>query len=301
MNIKYAVTHWRDSAVYLLSFLKFLDDETYIKIKYKLIFGRKINLNNPTTFCEKLQWLKLHDRKPEYCKLVDKYDVRSYIAEMIGEEYLIPLIGVWEKVDDIDFDGLPDQFVLKCTHDSGSVVICKDKSKFDKKAAVKKLKRKSNRNLYWWGREWPYKDLKPRIVAEQYLKDDECETTKELRDYKFFCFNGNPEYCQVISNRFTRQSVNFFNMNWEHQEFTGFALPPKPVSDIEISKPQNFDKMVWAAAKLSQSHSFLRVDFYEANGRMYFGELTFYPASGFGQFYPLEWNEKIGSMIKLDL
>jgi len=272
-----------------------LSDKAYINYMYKVAFGKKPNLEAPKTFNEKLQWLKLYNRKPEYCDLVDKYEVKKYIAEIIGEQYVIPTLGVWDSFDDIDFDALPDRFVLKCTHDSGSVVLCRDKATFDVEKAREKLTRKLKSNLFWHGREWPYKDLKPRIIAEQYMENG---TDKDLNDYKFYCFNGEPKFLYVsqgLSDHATAH-ISYVSMDWEKQpfkrnDFADFAeLPPKPL---------NFEQMMELAKTLSANIPFLRVDFYDINGKLYFGELTFFPGAGFTAFDPPEWDEKIGAWITL--
>jgi len=229
-----------------LNSMQFLPDDIYLKIRYWMEFGKKLDLKNPKTFNEKLNWLKINDRKPEYNKLVDKYLVREYISNTIGEEYLIPLLGVWDSFDEIDFDSLPEQFVLKCTHDSGSVVICKDKKTFDYDAARKKIERKLKKNLYTWGREWVYKDLTPRIIAEKYLNDGVHE---DIIDYKFFCFNGVPEYLYISKNLSDHKtaSISFYDMNFNKASFkrTDFKdldyIPEKPAmfeKMIELSKIQ---------------------------------------------------------------
>lgn len=279
-----------------LGFFRNLDVEIYLKKVFKLRVGIKLNLNTPRTFTEKLQWLKIHDHKPQYTTMVDKYEVKKYVADKIGEQYIIPTLGVWESFDEINFNKLPNQFVLKCTHDSGGLVICRNKIQFDKQAARRKISKSLKRNYYYLGREWPYKNVPPRIIAEQYMKDSE---TSELRDYKFFCFNGEPIYCQVISDRSSVETIDFYDMEWTHQPFTGLALPRKPFSEVSISVPRTFEKMKKSAKVLSKDIPFVRVDFYEINGEMYFGELTFYPASGFGEFSPDEWNYKLGDMITL--
>lgn len=272
-----------------------MSDKAYLAYMYKTAFGNKLDIKDPKTFNEKLQWLKLYNRNPEYCKLVDKYDVKQYISDTIGEQYVIPTLGVWEHFEDIDFDVLPNQFVLKCTHDSGSVIICRDKLTFDKAAAEKKITKKLNSNLFWHGREWPYKDLKPRIIAEKYMED---VNNPELNDYKFFCFAGVPKFLylsQGLSNHATAR-VSYVSLEWERMPFgrTDFKefeeLPQKPV---------NFDLMVELSQKLSADIPFLRVDFYDINGKLYFGELTFYPGAGFTVLKPEKWDKKIGEWIEL--
>lgn len=271
-----------------------MDDESYLRRKYKACVGKELNLDSPKTFNEKLQWLKLHDRKPEYTMMVDKYAVRTYIADTIGEEYLIPLLGVWDNPDDIDFDALPNQFVLKCNHDSGGLVVCKDKNKLDFNFAKNKLVRCLKRNYYWSGREWPYKDIKPKIIAEKYMEDN---ITHELIDYKFMCFNGVVKCGFTCSERFTDSGlkVTFFDKDWNVMPFERHY----PVSKNPPKKPINYDKMIQFSEQLSKGIPFVRVDFYEINGQLYFGELTFYPGGGFEEFTPEEWDYKLGDFLKL--
>ena len=277
--------------------LKPLPDKVHIQLQYFYHFHKFINLKNPKTFNEKLQWLKLYDKNPAYTIMVDKYGVKEYVADKIGGQHIIPTLGVWNNPEEIDFYKLPEQFVLKCVHDSKSVIVCKDKNNFDKKAAIVKLSKALKNNLYWYGREYPYKNVKPCVIAEKYMED---EKTKELRDYKFFCFNGKPVYCQVISDRSTNECVDFFDMEWNLQEFTGLhAYYPHPHYKYKIEKPVSFEQMKQACVILAKNIPFVRADFYEINGKMYFGELTFFPASGFGQFYPDEWNKKTGDLLIL--
>ena len=260
--------------------------------------GKKLNLDNPQTFNEKLQWLKLFDRRPEYTMMVDKYKVRDYIAEKLGEEYLIPLLGVWDDPDEIDFDALPNQFVLKCNHNSGlGMCICKDKSKLDIDKVRKELRKGMEQDYFLTGREWPYKNVPRKIVCEQYMDDG----LGELKDYKFYCFYGIPRYCQVIADRTTNETIDFFDMDWIHQEFTGIHLPghPFPHSTERICCPKSFAEMKENAATLSRDIPFSRIDFYEIAGEMYFGEITFYPASGFGTFAPEEWDTTLGNWLVL--
>lgn len=272
-----------------------IPDKMFLKIQYKSVFGKKLNLKNPKTFNEKLQWLKLYDRNPEYCKFVDKYEVKKYISEKIGEQYIIPTLGVWDKFEDIDFDLLPNQFVLKCTHDSGSVVICRDKANFDISAAKKKIESKLSSNLFWHGREWPYKNVKPRIIAEEYMEDASSE---DLKDYKFYCFNGEPRFLYLshgLSNHATGR-ISYLTLDWEREPFkrNDFA----PFEDLP-PKPANYELMIEFCKQLSKDIPFLRVDFYDINGQLYFGELTFFPGSGFTKFEPVEWDEKIGDWLDI--
>lgn len=283
-----------DNLVYFFSCKPWLSDEKYLKQKYKKIFGKELNLENPQTFNEKLQWLKLYNRNPEYTKMVDKYEVKKYVASIIGEEHIVPTYGVWNKFSEIDFESLPNQFVLKTTHDSGGVVICKDKAKFDYKAAKKKLTKSLKRNFYWLGREWPYKNVKPRIIAEKYLEDD----GDALTDYKFMCSYGNVECVFTVTHRERGKNMNvtFFTSDWIRLPFER-----QYTQDEEyIEKPINFNLMKELSERLSKSMSFLRTDFYEYQNRLFLGELTFYPGSGWEKFKPEEWDYKLGEMIKLN-
>ncbi|HHU32431.1 MAG TPA: glycosyl transferase [Clostridia bacterium] len=274
--------------------LNFLPDELYLKLKYYACLGKNLNLANPTTYNEKIQWLKLHNRKPIYTKMSDKFEVRQYVAAAIGEEYLIPLLGVWEKFEDIDFRQLPEQFVLKCTHDSGGVVICQDKKNFDVKAARQKINSCLRRNYYYHGREWAYKGIKPRIICEKYLTD---EFGSELIDYKVWCFDGKAKCIKVCSNRYAAGGlkIDFYDLNWEVMPFKkGY-----PNSGTIIPKPKNFAKMIELAEKLSKDIPFLRVDFYDTKEHLYFGEFTFYPGSGLEKITPESYDYLLGSWINL--
>ncbi len=272
-----------------------MSSEDYIKKEYKLSFGKELNLDSPQTYNEKLQWLKLNYRKPIMTTMVDKYEVKKYIADLIGEEYIISTLGVWDRFDDIDFDALPEQFVLKCTHDSGGVIVCKDKSKLDKKKAQKKLEKCLKRNYYYQHREWPYKNVKPRIIAEQYMED---ESGYELKDYKWFCFDGEVKALFIATDRGVDREetkFDFFDSDFNHLSFTN----GHPNANREIKKPLSFDEMKSLASKLSKGFPHLRVDFYDINGKIYFGELTFYHWSGMVPFEPEEWDYTFGSWIKL--
>lgn len=270
-----------------------IPDEPYLKTVYRLKMVKKLNLENPQTFNEKLQWLKLHDRKPEYTMMADKYEVRKYIAETIGEEYLIPLLGVWDDPDEIDFDGLPQQFVLKCNHNSGlGMTICKDKSQLDIEQTKKELKRGLKQQYYWGGREWQYKNIKPKIVCEQYMVD---ESSGDLKDYKFMCFHGKVQCTFICSERESDLKVTFYDNHWNKMDF----IREYPSSKKEISQPIHFEKMVSLAQQLSSELQFLRVDFYEVAGKIYFGELTFHPGGGMKRFRPEEWDHSLGSWIDL--
>lgn len=272
-------------------FFSFLPDKLYLMWKYRLYFGRKLNLNNPVTFNEKLQWLKLYDRNPLYTKLVDKYEVRKYIADTIGEEYLIPLIGIYDKVEDIDFEKLPNQFVIKCTHDSGSAIVCKNKSSFDWTENKKKIKKSLKRNYYYYGREWPYKNVKPRIIIEKYISDN----NSDLNDFKYFVFNGKVSYYVICSDRKKDLKFTFFDKNNNFID----VKQDNCLNDKNVKKPKNHQKMMELARILSKDIPQLRVDFYEIGDYIFFGELTFFDSSGFGKFDPEEWDTKFGEMLKL--
>lgn len=248
-----------------------------------------LNLKNPKTFNEKLQWLKLYDRNPKYTTNVDKYKVREYISDKIGDEYLIPLIGVWNNPDDIDFDTLPKKFVLKCNHNSGKgLIICKDKSNLNLDKTKKELKNALKEDYYMRSREWPYKNVPRKIICEEYLGENP-------NDYKFFCFNGKVEYILVCSDRFDSIKETFFDRNWNVAPFKR----PNIEIDDKIKKPINFNKMIELSEFLSKDIPFLRVDFYEVDNEIYFGELTFYTASGFSPFEPNDWDYKLGDLIEL--
>ncbi len=273
---------------------KRLPDKTFLKCRYYAIFGRKLNLKNPQTYNEKLQWLKLYDRNPQYIQLVDKYDVKAYIENKIGEEYIIPTLGVWDNFDDIVFEKLPNQFVLKTTHDSGGVVICNDKSNFNIEKAKEKIEKSLANNFFYTAREWPYKNVKGRIIAEAYLEADDGE---DLNDYKIMCFNGKAKCSFVCSERFSNNGlkVTFFDREWNKMPFERHY----PSSDKLIEKPVNYEKMIELAEVLSENIPFVRVDFYEVKGQLYFGELTFYPGAGWEEFEPEEWDRKLGEWITL--
>lgn len=273
-----------------------MPDEKYLKIKYYLSLGKKLDLENPQTFNEKLQWIKLFDRNPLYTQLVDKYLARDYIKEKLGEEYLIPLLGVWDDPDDIDFDALPNQFVLKCNHNSGlGMCICKDKSKLDIKKVKEELKKGLAQDYYLSGREWPYKNVPRKVIAEKYMTD---ESGYELKDYKFFCFDGEVKMLFVAKDREVEGAetkFDFFDADFNHLPFTN----GHPNSQPPYFKPENFEEMKAVAAKLSKGIPEVRVDLYNINGKIYFGEMTFFHWSGFVKYEPEEWDYKIGSYINL--
>lgn len=272
-----------------------MKDETSLRFWYRSTFGTKLDLNRPKTFNEKLQWLKLYDRKSIYTTMVDKYAVKEFVADRIGEEHIIPTLGVWDRFEDIDFDSLPERFVLKCTHDSGGLVICRDKSRLDKKAAEKKIGRSLKKNFFLVGREWPYKDVKPRIIAEKFMEQN--ADTHELNDYKFFCFNGVVKCFKVDFDRYSRHRANYYDKDANLLPFGEVVCPPNPDKKPEL--PGNLDTMIQFAEDLSADVPFLRVDFYSINGQIYFGELTFFPASGFGKFVPSHWDLTLGGWLEL--
>ena len=265
----------------------------WLSYRFKRKLGYKMDWKNPKTYSEKLQWLKVYDKNPLYTTLVDKYEVKKYIADTIGEEYVIPTLGVWDRFEDIDFDTLPDQFVLKCTHDSGGLVIVRDKSKFDKEAARKKFKIAMNRNPYAVTREWPYKNVKRRIIAETYMKDAMADV---LPVYKVFTFGGKPTLIQAIQNDKTdKETIDYYDVEWNLLELKQNF----PNSERPLPRPKNLDKMMMLAEKLAVVPTFLRVDFYEINGEIYFSEFTFFSDSGMKKFYPEKWDLELGDLIQL--
>ena len=294
-----AIKHPDKIVLYLneKGFHRFISDKVYLKNAYKSMLGKKLTIKSPKTYNEKLQWLKLYDRNPLYTTLVDKYEVKNYIANRIGEEYIVPTLGVWDKFDDIDFDALPNQFVLKCTHDSGGLVICKDKTNLDIDSARQKIEKSLGRNYFWFGREWPYKNVPKRIIAEQFLEDE--ETKKDgITDYKFFCFNGEPKFLYVstgLENHKTAH-ISFLTLDWN---FTSFQRSDFSPLETLPKKPTKFDEMVEISRELSKDIPFLRVDLYQINNQIYFSELTFFPCSGFIPFVNPEDDETIGHMLVL--
>ena len=296
------------------AFGKYIPDKLYVKCLYRHSTGKKLNLKNPKGFNEKIQWLKLNYHRPEYTRMVDKYEVKELVASIIGDEYIIPTIGVWNHFDEINFDELPDKFVLKCTHDSSGIVIVRDKSRMDINLTKNKLEKSLRNNFYYSGREWPYKNVKPRILAEKYMEDTLVNTTNassnnsimqnntnELVDYKFFCFNGSPRFLYVSRANFDNKGnknalISYYNLDWSKPEF---YRPDHKAIDFDIVKPKRFEEMIEIAEKLSLGMPFVRVDLYCIDENPYFSELTFYPGSGFWSFKPDSWEEEIGSWIDL--
>lgn len=283
--------------LFLLNYkiFRLIPDALYLKIEYRLRVGKKLNLDVPKTFNEKIQWLKLYDRKPEYTNLVDKYEVRRHIANTIGEKHLIPLYGVYNTFDEINFESLPSQFVLKPTHTSGNIYICKDKSKIDFISLRKEINAWLKREYYWPNREWPYKNIKPRIICEKYMVD---ESNIELKDYKFQCFYGKPELIQVDFGRFTNHHRNLFDANWNYID-ASILYPNDPNTIIE--RPICLEKMLELASILAKSIPHVRVDFYLVKTEIYFGELTFYHGSGYEPFTPSELELQMGNWLKLPM
>lgn len=282
----------------LLSKYAFLikNDEKYIRLKWWLNMDYPLNLDNPQTFSEKLQWLKLNDHNPLYTTMVDKVAVKDYVASILGEEYIIPTLGVYDKPEDINWDELPDRFVLKCTNDSNSVVICKDKSKLDKEKVIKKYRRALKHNYFYKGREWPYKNVPRRIIAEAYIEPR--PDLKDLPDYKFFCFDGKCKAMFVATDRQTpgeEVKFDFFDADFNHlplrQGHENAAVTPK--------KPENFETMKQAAEKLSKGIPHVRVDFYDLGDEVLFGELTLFHFGGVTPYKPQEWDKYLGDMLTL--
>ena len=269
-----------------------MDDEKYLKTLFKFRMGYALDLKNPKTFNEKIQWLKLYNRNPEYTRIVDKYEFKSYIAEKLGAEYVIPTIGKWDKFEDIDFDVLPDKFVLKCNHDSGGLVICKDKSKLDIDAARKKINACLKQNYYYTAREWPYKDVKPCIIAEEYL-----DLPDGLTEYKLFSFNGRAEIvlvCKGVAHTSNRTNT-FFDRDFNRLPIQN-VLPNQKEDE---QKPPEYEQLLSIADKLSEGIPQVRVDFYIFKGQVYVGEMTFFHNTGMCKFTPRGWDEKLGELIKL--
>ncbi len=275
---------------------RLFSDKRFLQIKFRLEMGQKLDLDNPKTFNEKLQWLKLYNRKSEYTTMVDKYAVKDYVANIIGKEHIIPTLGLWNSVDEIDWDTLPNQFVLKTTHGGGGggVVICKDKATFDKKKARKTLQKSLDGDIYLNYREWPYKDVPKRIIAEEFMTNN----GKDLEDYKIHCFNGEPKFILVCSNRYGKGAMidDFYTPEWELMDV---RRPGHPKSKKASEAPKLLNQMLELAKILSKDIPFLRVDFYIIQGKIYFGELTFFPASGMSKFEPEEWDYTFGNHLKL--
>ena len=269
-------------------------DKLYLSILFWCRMGKKIDWASPQTYSEKLQWLKLYNRDPKYTVMVDKAAVKDYVASIIGKEYIIPTLAIWDKTSEIEWDSLPEKFVLKCTHDSGGVVICKDKNNFDRQNAIQKIDKALKSNYYYLHREWPYINVPRRIIAEQYMEDG----FGELRDYKWFCFDGEVKALFIATDRSKGDHAtrfDFFDENFNHLPFTN----GHPNADVQPEKPKMFEEMKALAAKLSKGIPHVRIDFYEVGTKIYFGEMTFFHWSGFMPYDPEEWDYKFGSWLKL--
>ena len=298
-TIKSAKNTRADFFIKMLRNLNFLfSDKIYLQLMFRCKMGYKLDLSNPKSFSEKIQWLKLNNRNPLYTTLVDKYAVKNYVAKIIGEDHIIPILGVWNSAEKIDFDSLPNKFVLKTTNGGGgNVLVCKNKLTLNREASIKKMDMQlKQRSIYKTYREWPYKNVTPRIIAEKYMEDE----NGELNDYKFFCFNGKPQYCQVIRDRFTKETIDFYDLEWNHMPFVG--LNPVVENGLNpVEKPRCLKALIETCESLSEGIPFVRVDFFVINNQFYFGEMTFYPASGLGEFRPMEWNNRLGDLIKLPI
>ena len=276
--------------IWIVNKIAFLfPDKFFVQLKYGLIFKKKLDLTNPKTYNEKLQWLKLYDRNPDYTKMVDKIDAKNYVSNIIGEEFIIPTIDVYNSVDEIDFDRLPNSFVLKCTHDSGGIIICKDKSKLNIEETKNRLRKYLKQSFYVKSREWPYKNVPRRIVCEKYIVD---ESGYELKDYKFFCFNGAVKALFIATDRNKENEetkFDFFDSDFNHLPFVN----GHPNSQNQIKKPDSFEEMKAIAEKLSKNIPHVRVDLYDV------GELTFFHFGGLVPFVPESWDYKFGSWITI--
>lgn len=294
-KLKTVISHPRYLLLFLLHRCSHLikNDKRYYTWQYRLITGKKLDIDHPVSYNEKLQWLKLYDRKPIYTMMVDKLAVKKFVADKIGEQYVVPLYGVWDKPEEIDYNTLPKRFVLKTTHGGGGldVVICKDKSKLDKERVNKKLNH-SLRFDYWRMREWPYKNVPRKIIAEQLLEDK----SGDLFDYKVMCFSGKPELIQVHRGRFTHQTQDIFDVNWNKMKI---YQTDYPYTEDHIDKPELLQEMLSLSEALAKDIPQIRVDWYIVNGRLYFGELTFFDSAGFSEWKPKEWEDKLGELTVL--
>lgn len=277
----------------ILENLNFLfSDKTYLQLMFYFKMNRWLNLKEPSSFNEKLQWLKLYDHNPLYTTLVDKHTVKKWVADKIGYEHLIPTICVWNNVEDIDFDSLPRQFVLKATNGSGGdVVICRDKAVFDSKRAIDRLRKSLKKNVYKTLREWPYKNIQPKIIAEEFISDG----NESLIDYKVLCFDGEPKLIEVHEGRFKAHTQDFYDADWNHLPI----IQGTPLSNRIVEKPSCLNEMLNLSRRLANDIPHVRVDWYFASNKLLFGEMTFYDASGFDAFEPREYEELMGSWITL--
>ena len=273
-----------------------LSDEAFLRRIFPQYMGYPLNLDNPQTFSEKMQWMKLYDRKSIYTTIVDKYEAKKYLADRIDSKYIIPTLGVWDSFNEIDFDALPNQFVLKCTHDSGGIVICKDKSKFDKEGARQIINKSLQRDFYLIAREWPYKNVRRRILAEEYI--DELGNA-DLLDYKMYSFHGEPKLTVVCSERFSKGGtrMNYYDEDWNYINLSVLHYEP---SKKTFEKPPHYEEMRSLCKQLSKDFPFLRVDFYDVNDHLYIGELTLFPGAGFIKMEPMEFDYEMGEWLHLE-
>ena len=288
--------YYRTRVLIKLGYYDSLSDEEFLKKVFPKYMGYPLDLENPKTFSEKLQWLKVNYRDPIQTVMVDKHEAKNFIAQRVGEQYIIRTLAVWDSVEDIDFDALPNQFVLKCTHDSGGIVICKDKSSLDREAAKAKLSASLQRDYSRIAREWPYKDVPRRIIAEEYLSE---LGSNEILDYKMYCFHGKPKLTVVCSDRFSKTGtrMNFYDIDWKPM---GIHFGHYPPVSTEFTRPETYEEMLRVATELSKDCPFLRVDFYEIKGRLYIGELTFFPGAGFEKFRPMTKDYELGEWLHLE-
>lgn len=288
--------YYRTRVLIKLGYYDSLSDAEFLKTVFPKYMGYPLDLENPKTFSEKLQWLKINFRDPIQTEMVDKHEAKHFIAERVGNQYIIPTLAVWDSVEDIDIDALPNQFVLKSTHDSGGIVICKDKSSFDFEAAKAKLSASLKRDYSKIAREWPYQNVLRRIIAEEYISE---LGNDDLLDYKMYSFHGEPKLTVVCSDRFskTETRMNFYDINWEPMGIHFGHYPPLP---LEFPKPATYEEMKRLTAELSKDCPFLRVDFYEIKGRLFIGELTFFPGAGLEKFRPMSKDYELGEWLHLE-
>lgn len=283
----------RETRLKLIAKLKFIPDKLYLKIVYRIKTGKKLNLKNPTGFCEKLNYLKIYNKIEKYTDLVDKIKVKEYITKNFGEEYIFPTLGVWDHYRQIDFNNLPDKFVLKCNHDSGSIKVVVDKSEINHKEFENFFENRLKQNPFYIGREYPYKNVKPKIMAEKYMTP---KGKVDINDFKFFCFDGEPKIMYIASQRSIDCKFDFYDMNFSHLNIVNIH----PQSGVEIEKPEKFEDMVEFARKLSKGFKFVRVDLYQIDGKIYFGEFTFFHGGGFWLMKPEKWEKILGDWINID-
>jgi hypothetical protein len=297
-KIIYAIKRPRLIIIHILrlKLCRIIPDELFLKIMYRMYVGKKLDLDSPRLYSEKLQWLKLNDRKDEYSTYVDKYEVRLYVAKTIGEDYLVPLLGVYDDVKDIRWECLPDKFVLKCTHGSSTNIVCTDKGKLNLKNSSRKLDRWLRQNWYWYGREWPYKSVKPRIICEQFISN----TNEAPEDYKVMCFNGKAKLIQVHLNRFNQNhTCDNYDTDWIKTNISK-TKNGLPKSDMDIPRPVFLDEMISKSELIAKNMYHVRVDWYIVKDKLYFGEITFYSACGFSDYDNEEDNYLLGSWIDVN-